>query len=287
MEQKPESTKDIVYVCVGLGIIAMNLAEIRFISRIKNKKTFDKLLLSLAASDIIVGVSVAVFKVLDLTFKKEELKWTEESAFAHLFLFSWTFSISNLLAISIDRYLAVKFPIKHRIIVTPKRSNIAILFVWLISLVPLVFNLLLIVFWTDNSEYFLKVSSVAILIFGVFLVAIYVNILISIYNNRIKSLRESLGGKTKWQKLVSIFRAPGTAERHVFLSSCFVTSSFILSTYPFGIECLVIQSANNISFISKLLILLNSLLNPFTYFFKSYLCPKSTKTIARVTIEMI
>ena len=281
MEKKPENTKDIVYVSVGLGIIALNIAEIRFISRIKHKKTFDKLLLSLAVSDIFVGISVAVFKVLDLTFDKEDLAWTEESAFAQLFLFSLTFSFTNLLAISIDRYLAVKFPIKHRIIVTPKCSNIAILFVWLISLVPLVLSLLLIVLWSDNSEYFLQVSSIVILIFGAFLVAIYATILLSIYRNRVKTLGRNLDGKTKWQKLISIFKAPGTAERSVFFSCCFVASSFILSTYPFGIEYLVTQSGNDISFVSKLLILLNSLLNPFTYFFKSYLCPKSTKTVAR------
>ena len=272
--QKTEDTKDVVYACVGICIIILNITEIRLISQIRHRKTFDKLLLSLAASDVVVGISVAVYKLFDLSLGRNGLKWSEESTFAHVFLFTLIFSFCNLFAISIDRYLAVKFPIRHRIILTARRSNLAILAVWLFSLVPFLFNILMIIFWADYSQYFLQVSSVMVLVFGVFLVAIYTSILSLIYRSRVKLSRESQDLKTRFQMLVSIFRTPGTTERNVFISSCFVTISFIISTYPFAIEFLVKQSGNTVSFTSKLLILLNSLLNPFTYFFKSYLCSK-------------
>ena len=276
---------DIVYAVIGLCISALNIAEINYILKIKYKKTFDKLLLSLAISDTFVGFSVTVFKFFDVTLGGSLLKWSEERTFLHLFMFSLAFSLSNLLAITIDRYLAVKFPIKHRAFASARRSNIAILIVWLASFVALLINALIIIYGDKRNEYFLAALSITILITGILLISIYTSILYSIYKTRIKTFAEGQTNRSHWQGMVSTFRTSGTAERSVFISSCFVSISFIISSYPFAIEYLIVQSGKDVSFLSKLCILLNSLLNPFTYFFKSYLWSRRSRIMGNA-IEM-
>ena len=285
MAESKSDALDIVFAVIGLCIIVLNITEINFIFKIKCKKTFDKLLLSLAISDAVVGLSVALFKFFDLNLRSNSLKWSEERTFLHLFMFSLSFSLSNLLAITIDRYLAVKFPIKHRVLATARRSNIAILILWLASFVVLLINALIIVTGDGSDEYFLEVLSIAVLITGIILISIYTSILYSIYRTRIKASGEGQDSRSHWQDMVLAFRTSGTAERSVFISSCFVSFSFIISSYPFAIEYLVVRSGKNVSYLSKLCILLNSLLNPFTYFFKSYLWSRRSRNMENA-IEM-
>ena len=52
---------------------------------------------------------------------------------------SMFFSIANLIAISIDRFLILKYPLKHRVILTGKRAYIVIVLVRLIILVLVTF----------------------------------------------------------------------------------------------------------------------------------------------------
>ena len=268
--------EDAAYAVVAFVIIILNITEIVLILRVKFKKIFDRLLLSLAVSDFIVGLAIAAYKLIDLNFG-EKLVWFEEDKFANVFLFSLNFSIWNLFVITIDRYFAVKFPIKHRVYATERRCNIVIGIMWLVSLIILTFHVLNVFLWDEESDYFLLLSSVTVLVFGGFMIAVYSSILYLLSKNRIKTSTENKEGRTRRQKLNLFFNSSKRAERAVCLSSFFVAVSFMLFTYPFAIEYLVIKSGKDISFITKLFILLNSLFNPFIYFFKSYFCPMHSR----------
>ena len=285
MEAKSTIVKDTVYVVVACAIIILNIIEIVLISRRSNKKTFDKLLLSLGIADLVAGAAVAFFKLTDLIIGSKS-KWLDEEKFANIYIFSSSFSAFNLFLIAIDRYFAVKFPIKHRILVTGRRCNIAILCVWLLALFLLCAHMIISILLVERDGYFLFMSSLTILAVGIFLFVIYFEILRSVCKNRLQTSRvEDQDGRTRWQTLGLFFRGPSRAEKAVFLSSCLVAVSFILSTYPFAIEYLIRRSGDDISFISKLMIVVNSLLNPFVYFFKTYFGSRRARTAAEA-VEM-
>ena len=74
------------------------------------------------------------------------------------------------------------------------------------------------------------------------------------------------GNTATTRSLVEVIKEPNVAERAVFITGGVVTLSFIICTYPFACEVLISQSAKKISLVSRFMLILNSLFNPFIYF---------------------
>ena len=262
--------KDIVYATVGLLTAVLNIAEIALIIRKKNKKAFDKLLLSLAVSDVFVGMAAAVFKLSDL-IKEDEVKLLVANEQLNIVLISVGFSVTNLAAITADRFMAVRYPIKHRMILSARRVNVAIIFLWLFSLACAVFSSLFAFLWTSQIIFMVNAGLCCLLVFGVAITVCYALIFLSISKRTMRTATENEAEKNGARRGFALFmKGPYTAERSVQCTGCLVTLSFIICTYPFAFEFLISQSVKDISFVSNLMILLNSLLNPIIYFFKSY-----------------
>ena len=263
-------TKDITFVFLGLLTVLLNSVETGLILRIKNKKIFDRLLLSLALSDVLVGVTVSTVKSADL-YHGSNFSWLKQEDIAAIFLLSIVFSFSNLLAIAIDRFLAVQYPIKHRILLTPRRANIAIAALWLLCLISVLMNSLSTYKWTINVIYLLYGASVTILVFGVLITIIYCTIFYLICKRKMHVARTD-GAQDNAIRggFAAFLKGPYKFERAVLFTGCIVAISFIICTYPFAIEFLIGQSVEHISYMSKAVMILNSLLNPLIYFFKSY-----------------
>ena len=267
--------EEISFLAVGLMIMVVNLVEIICIVRKKNRTTFEKLLLSLALSDLLVGAITIVYKTLD--FVLGQRSWLIEEVTAVVLTLSSIFSSQNLLAITIDRFLAIRFPIKHRILVTARRTNVLIIFTWVLScFVGIGIDLILVVLVPSGGDYIMTASTVGIISIGAIVSIIYVCIIRFLFTRQVAVAARPEDGKV-FQKIQAIFRGPQKTERTVLLSSVIVTATFIICTFPFAIEYLRYRNAETLTFASKMLIILNSLLNPFVYFFNNFLRKSCTK----------
>ena len=258
-----------VFIILSLITAILNVYEIVLIARCKNRKAFDKFLLSLAVSDILVALSVASFKIVDLA-TCNTIAWLERENFANMFLISAPFSVTNLIAITADRFLAVRFPIQHRILSTKRRVYVAIVITWSLGIVSIAIFCVIQFKWEEKIEITLYIASVYLLAFGVMMIVVYVNIFYLICKRTVpgKTARGKEQVRTRIPALV--LKGPNITERGVILTGAIVTISFIICTYPFAFNLLIQQSVGKISMVPKALILLNSLFNPLIYFFKSY-----------------
>ena len=272
----------IIFIALSSIIAALNISEIVLILRSKTRKAFDKFLLSLAVSDILVALSVAWFKIADLATGNTVL-WLIGKNYVNILLLSITFSFFNLIAITADRFLAVRFPIKHRILSTEWRVNAVIVTIWSLSIIFVTILSAIQFRWKDRIELVLNIASGFILLFGVVMLMVYINIFHLICKRRLPS-KTRIGEESKVpNRRLSLFpKGANTTERGVILTGAIVTVSFIICTYPFAFNSFITQSSK-ISMTLKILVVLNSLLNPLIYFFKSYLFSTPSKRKVIVT----
>ena len=262
--------RKIIFIIVSFIIAILNISEVVIIVRCKSRKAFDKLLLSLAISDALVGLSVALFNIYYLT-TDNTASLLDGNKYANIFFFSVILSLTNLIAITVDRFLAVRFPIKHRVFSTEKRANAVIVTIWSLGIVSVTFTGVMQVRWENQMEITFNVASGFLLLFGVVMIVVYVNIFYLICKRAVPG--KTGGGeeqKARTRNPALVLKSLNMAERSVFLTGAIVIISFIFCTYPLAFNFLIQQSVEKILIVSKVLILLNSLFNPLIYFFKSY-----------------
>ena len=270
--------KDITYVLIALLVVLFNSIEIILILRVKNKKIFDRLLLSLASSDVLVGAVVAIIKAVDIKYGSN-FSWLQKEDFVNIFLLSMIFSVVNLIAITVDRFLAVQFPIKHRILSTAKRANVCIAVLWMLCLISVIFHGLVTFIWINHITLLLYVSSFSILVYSVLIIVLYGAIFQLIRKRKIQAAKGNVKEGNEARGRFSLFlNDPNRTERSVLFTGLIVAISFVICTYPFVLQFLISQSVQSIHVVSKILLLMNSLLNPFIYFFNSYCGAKSSRT---------
>ena len=278
--------EELAFIAVGMTITLLNSVEIILLLRMKNKKAFDKLLLSLALSDWLVGIAVTIFKITDFVVGKKP--WLKEDIFVIVFFMSSSFSMKNLLAITIDRFIAIKLPIKHRVLVTGRLVNITIAIIWIVVLfVEVGLNLILIVGFQISNEYYTYQSAIAIILLGILISILYVWILRVLFTRQMSAKTGTSNGKVAiGHAIQSFFTGPYKSERAVVLSSVLVAVSFIICTYPFAIESFKTKNPEDRSLSSRVLIVLNSLVNPLIYFFKNYFAKWRRQMMETNNIEM-
>ena len=265
-------TKAATYIVLAIVILLLNIVEIVLILKMKRKKTFDKLLLSLAISDALVGSSTIVFTEF-VGIGGRYLPWLKGDDAMIFVGFSMLFSISSLLLISFDRFLAVRFPIKHRIILTDRRADLMIIFMWLFCVIFSIVCCFFVLKWKTLVHHLLNTAAWFCIVYGVLISATYVAIFCLICRRKMPSATSTSqtreeGNNVMRQGFSLFMTAKYKAERTVFIIGCFVILSFIACTYPFAFQFIIQQSWTNVTFASRLMMLLNSLLNPLVYFFK-------------------
>uniref|UniRef100_A0AC35U6E1 G_PROTEIN_RECEP_F1_2 domain-containing protein n=1 Tax=Rhabditophanes sp. KR3021 TaxID=114890 RepID=A0AC35U6E1_9BILA len=102
----------------------------------------NTIVLSLTIADFLLGIVILPFALLQNYF--EAWYFGDSLCQTWLVLDIWfsTASIYNLMAITFDRYMAVKDPIKYRFISSSKMTKITILLVWVISAMLAAFKLI-------------------------------------------------------------------------------------------------------------------------------------------------
>uniref|UniRef100_A0A915DF95 G-protein coupled receptors family 1 profile domain-containing protein n=1 Tax=Ditylenchus dipsaci TaxID=166011 RepID=A0A915DF95_9BILA len=128
-------------VGVGLGLAIVNLLVVCgnvfvlyiLISQKSLRSSTNDIVISLTLSDFLLGVIILPFSIL----QEYSLSWMFGEVWCKVWLaldvLLSTASIYNLLAISFDRYMAVRQPIKYKFISSNKMTKITIAVVWLIA----------------------------------------------------------------------------------------------------------------------------------------------------------
>ncbi|KAM4675113.1 histamine H2 receptor isoform 1-T1 [Discoglossus pictus] len=91
-------------------------------------------IVSLAITDLLLGLLVLPFSALDLLYEEWPFGTTFCNIYTSLDVMLCTASILNLFMISLDRYYGVTAPLRYSMFVTPGRVAIAMGVIWVVSL---------------------------------------------------------------------------------------------------------------------------------------------------------
>ena len=248
----------ITYSTIGILAFVINLFEIILILRKRYLiSTFETFLLSLAAADCICGVVLATQNVLFLI-----TGIFENIVLDGFTVFSLTSSMTNLLAISLHRLLAVKFPFRHHLWITKGRLHGTIALIWIVSIALTSAVVILSIFGEKQSSSFLANIKfgfcVKILISSTTFLFVYGYIIVITFK----------------QSKISNTRKQAESRRDKVLKACtLAVSAFMICSCPWAINYLITRSKGTYT---AYLLFANILIDPCVYFFKSYL--ERTKT---------
>ncbi len=264
MKMAPTDLFLIPHAIVVPMIFSLNIAEIALIFKSnKSLKTYERLLTSLAITDILVGTSMTLHLVAKMIGNPALL-----TIAVYVGVLSNVCSCGMVMLIGIDRLIAVRFPLRHRAISSSTHANAAISVIWVISVIT-----------TASVYYINRVYRYRVLEFRIFtslhkellsylnlsycilIIAIYAYI-IAITLTKSRALNRNNAGNNQ------VATAVEARERAVLITSFLVVLSFVVCTAPFVVAVLIAGSyVRAFSFI----IFLNSALNPLVYFFKSFI----------------
>ncbi|XP_062280464.1 trace amine-associated receptor 13c-like [Scomber scombrus] len=132
----PKATliKTLLY-CIVLLTVTLNLLVVISISHFRQLHTTTNIfLLSLAVSDLLVGVALMPTEIINM----QSCRFPGKITCALLFLLSLTLtssSVGSMVLISVDRYLAICVPLHYSSMITPSRAKICVSLCWIFSVI--------------------------------------------------------------------------------------------------------------------------------------------------------
>ncbi|XP_065057650.1 trace amine-associated receptor 1-like [Rhopilema esculentum] len=242
--------EDIAILLVSLAVIVTNSFEIKILlARRKHFVPYEQLLLSLSVADLLVGASWLLVTVIDLT-ASSVLSLAVEKNISIPYWCSILLSMTHVYMLTADRFVAVLFPLRHKIHVTNRFATVLILFAWFSSAgvtASLVITISLV-----GVKYYLADFAFSTLS-GMILVYTFI-----IYKVVIRQKNAANGA-------VNHASQRQARERRLVYVCLTVTVSFCICTTP-----LMYTKENNMYqtfFVVDLALILNSLFNPFIYYF--------------------
>ena len=246
----------VVYICEAFLILTGNSLTIYIFFRIRKRlKRTSYLLINLAVADAFVGMVLTLFISADVAIMLEkDVSLTFGETVVALDISATVGSLSSLVLISLERMVAILWPLRHRLIKT-RYFYVSIGFVWFLSAANVLSNLRLYndITYDDSYSVFTSVTFVTSL---VVITVSYLAIWISVRRNAIPSndLR-SMGQSSKLAKTLFI-----------------VTALSIMTSLPYGIIITLKEfSEDFFSFRVQIIMAVqyaNSLLNPVIYCFR-------------------
>ena len=249
------------YVAIMLNVLTIH--AMRKTSSLP--RTLKTLLLSLAVSDVGVGLIVQPFYISLL------VKWLQQNnigcntakAFyiiAHLFFNS---SFSNVVAVSVDRFLAIHLHLRYQELVTHKRVVAVVILIWVFSVF-----ISLLVFWVPLDIYSVLISVIGIL--GLIVTTmVYIRIYLALrrHKNQIKVQQVQQVKQTgEFAKFSSNIKSSvGVFYIYLVFLVCYLPYLFSLVAPQINGPSIVLK---RFSLFSLTLICLNSSFNPVIYCWK-------------------
>lgn len=244
---------------VGFIAIALNSIEVYLIrKRLSFIKPFEQLVLSLACSDIFTGVVAAIYGCYALIVGVDS---HEQALKSGIVVATFAFTTMNLIAIGIDRYMAIRYPIKHRYCLTKNRVKIFIILLWIVLLVILVIGPAIAAFTTDNvlwtKEYFHYIASDWIIWSNTTMITYYTMIIIIALRRRAKLNQQSIAIEVRVTK----------REISLIWTCVISVCLYVTTSLPYAIY---LKTTNKSSVYLAVLLLSNLIANPILYFGKTY-----------------
>lgn len=126
----------VVNAFLAYTTVVMNCVTIHAVRKTSSLSTSLKtLLLSLAVSDLSIGLLNQPFYIalLSRSLRGLNLGCTAYTAFTFVIIFFTSASLFGVMAISIDRYMAIHLHLRYRELVTEKRIFVGVALIWLLS----------------------------------------------------------------------------------------------------------------------------------------------------------
>ena len=252
---KNSLTENIILSVISLVVIVANSFEIAHIYKKKSKNSYEVLLISLSVSDAFFGLTNLVFMLIQLV--SGHIFVTVIRSF---YMFFFLLSVIHLITLALDRWVAVTFPLKHKIYWEIRHAKKLIAFLWiLVALISVMifFDLNQHIAETGVRPWVIPVVSTIIIATDATLVILYSLVFYQISKQERNKARinQSSDKKTQQRKLKS-----------AFLLCVLTTLTFILCTLRFTIQ-LVGDTSKWPDVYSSMLIVTNSFWNSFIYFF--------------------
>ena len=228
-------------------------------------KTLKTLLLSLAVSDVGVGLLVQPF------FTSLLAKWIQQNnpgcstyrVFDIIAYFFSAASICGVVAVSVDRLLAMHLHLRYQELVTHNRVVAVVISIWVISVF-----LSLLTLWVPSD-----VKGLIIYIFGSFFVLVTTIIYIRIYfavryhKNQIQALQvQQLSQTNEMSNFACLIKfSVGIFCVYIVFLVCYLPHFIFLATTEISGPSIALKKLN---YFASTLVFLNSSLNPVIYCWK-------------------
>lgn len=252
---------DIAFLILAIIIFIVNTIEVKLILKErKGLSIFEKMLLSMAAADLLIGIGQGVISALRMSHTK-----VRGFKFNTILFLTVAVSFNHVNAITVDRFLAVCWPLKHKIWVTKKVVNISIVILWVANagfLVPL--------FVKDSMDYIRYILAIIVISYLALMSFIYAVIVYKAIICRRRS----------FQSQSSTTADQAKKDFQLVMLSITIVVTFAVCTVPFCIQAFI---SEEIAKPFKFCLVLNSFFNPFIYFFWKYAERKSRKQASTST----
>ena len=248
--------ENIILSSISLVVIIANSFEIAHIYKKKNSKnSYEVLLISLSACDALFGINNLVFTLIKVVSGQVFL-----AVIRSFYIFSFLLSVIHLITLALDRWVAVTFPLKHRIYWKIKHAKKVIGFLWILVLIisiGIFFDLNQHKEESNIRPWVVPFVSTMLIAADGILVILYSLVFhqISKQEKNRANIKQSSNKKAQQRKLKS-----------AFLLCVLTTLAFIFCTLRFTIQ-LVNDKTKWPDIYSNILLVMNSFLNCFIYFF--------------------
>ena len=247
--------------------IMLNIVTIHAIRKTSSlPKTLKTLLLSLAVSDVGVGVLSQPLYTLLLAewLQQDDPGCNTYKGFYIITYFFSTASFFGVVAVSVDRFLAIHLHLRYQELVTPKRVVAVVISIWVLSAF-----LSLLTFWVPLDVYIL----VKILIIGVVGIVLTTLVYIRIYlavrhhKNQIQALQvQQVAENEKMANFSSLVKsAAGIFYVYLVFLVCYLPFLICLAAIEINSPCVALK---RFFLFSVTFVFLNSSLNPVIYCWK-------------------
>ena len=255
-----------VNIFLSFTAIMFNISTIHAIRKMSSlPKTLKTLLLSLAVSDVGVGLLAQPF------YASLQVKWIQQNNPGCIIYMVFIFIVSvfssasflGVVAISVDRFLAIHLHLRYQELVTHKRAVAVVISIWLLSVFfpSLVFWIPLHIYWRINL-----ISGVI----GLFLTTVaYIRIYVAVqlHRNQIHALQIQEGAENgEMANFARIIKsAVGTFYVYVVFLICYLPYFISLAVYNINGPSIEFK---RYWLYSLTVVYFNSSLNPVIYCWK-------------------
>eukprot|EP00795_Rhopilema_esculentum_P000469 gene469-10145_t len=253
------------YALFGLGGFLVNIAMLIVLRRDKrSESTFNKTMASLGIANMLIGLIFSTAGFLMVS------KYENDSFFMALWYVKecvLSVSIFHLVFIAIQRLTAVLFPLRFKVLFTPKMAAILLVAVWIVSILFLVCVMLPITNANLDLPSFPPIAY-ATLLTGIVLLMCYIAMLYRLLHLK----RFRFESSNADQRSILSFR--------LFFNSFGVTLVFILLAFPFAVSVIENNKLRHWSTLFATFFAIKTMADPTVYFFISKCsCERVTRRV--------